>query len=309
MSSNALAHHLTVGVIQTTLNPHAAWTNSTKMERVEEEKAIAEIRASFSALKQDQDPPDIVILPELSVPNGFEGQLRKMAAGLQSIVIAGLDYRIGTNEGEVHNDAVLIVPKKWRNQRMGNAISIRRIGKTYPAPQEERKLNSISKSFCGDSSVWLFDADEVGSFGVMVCYDFMDIERIAMYRGKVHHLFILALNQDATSFNHVAEAVARQVFCNVVICNCGFFGGSLAVSPYRFAERRAVYRHVGANLATLQVITLPVASLDMHQRADAGVIDPKEYKSLPPGYSHGTEFLKVTSVAKQASLFGTDQKR
>src|SRR3546814_5336832 len=128
-----------------------------------------------------------------------------------------------------------------------------------------KKLIAAAYTFKRDPSVWLLDGGAIGTFGVMVCYDFLDLERIAMYRGRVQHLFILALNKDATSFRHVAEAVAQMVFRNVVICNCGHFGGSLAVSPYRQPERRTIYQHAGAGLATGQLIELPVAPLDLHQ--------------------------------------------
>ncbi len=283
----SLAISLTVGIVQTSLDPAAAWTKIPKMERLEEEQAITEIRGFLSAMNQKGSSPDIIIFPELAVPTGYERHLRRMATAMQSVIIAGLDYRQGSSVGDIHNEAVIIVPKRWRGVTMGANTTTRRIGKTYPAPEEKRKLLAIAHDFKPNPSIWLFDGGAVGTFGVMVCYDFLDVERIAMYRGKVQHLFILALNKDATSFNHVAEAVSRMIFCNVVICNCGHYGGSMAVSPYRFSERRTIYRHVGGNLATAQIIDLPVASLDMHQHYRDPLLDGvKEYKSLPPGYEY-----------------------
>jgi hypothetical protein len=268
------------------------------MSACEEERAITEIRGFFAAFRQEKVPPDIIVLPELAVPTGFEPQLRRMATQMQSVVIAGFDYREGAHSGEVHNEALLIVPKRWRGKTMGSKSTTRRIGKTYAAPEEDKKLTAIGCAFKKDPSVWLFDGDSVGTFGVMVCYDFLDLERVAMYRGKVQHLFILALNKDATSFRHVAEAVSRMAFCNVVICNCGHYGGSLAVSPYRLSERRTIYQHAGPSLATAQIIDLPVASIDLHQHG----LDPKkdgekEFKSLPPGYR-----LSVVLIEKLASI-------
>ena len=288
-----LAPFLKVGIIQTSLDPAAAWSTVPKMSPCEEERAITEIRNFFAAFHQEQPPPDIIVLPELSVPTGYENALRRMAGKMQSIVIAGLDYRAGDRPGEVHNEALLIVPKRWRRRKMGAKATTRRIGKTYAAPEEDKKLKSISCEFKRDPSVWLFDGDEIGTFGVMVCYDFLDLERIAMYRGKVQHLFILALNKDATSFRHVAEAVARMVFCNVIICNCGHFGGSLAVSPYRLSERRTIYQHAGLGLATGQIINLPVERLGLHQNGGDPLKDGvKEFKSLPPGYQFSVVLLE-----------------
>lgn len=288
-----LADTFKLGVIQTSLDPEAAWVGTAKMSACEEERAITEIRGFFAAFQQENPRPDIIVLPELAVPTGFEKQLKAMATKMHSVVIAGLDYRAGAMPGSVHNEALLIVPKRWRDKKMGSKTTTRRIGKTYAAPEEERKLIAAACKFQRDPSVWLFDGGDVGTFGVMVCYDFLDLERIAMYRGKVQHLFILALNKDATSFRHVAEAVSRTVFCNVVICNCGHFGGSQVVSPYRHAERRTIFQHAGAGLATGQIITLPVARLDLHQHGEFPQWrGEKEFKSLPPGYAFSETLIR-----------------
>lgn len=289
---------LKLGIIQTSLDPAAAWTAgpaTPKMSPCEEERAITEIRAHFAAFHQEKPPPDIIVLPELAVPSGFEAKLKAMATKMESVVIAGMDYRAGDYPGDVHNDALLIVPRKWRGKTIGAKTIVRRIGKTYPAPAEKEKLDAIPCNFKEDSSVWLLDGGQIGTFGVMVCYDFLDLERIAMYRGRVQHLFILALNKDATSFRHVAEAVARMVFCNVIICNCGHFGGSLAVSPYRLPEKRTIYNHAGPKLATGQIIELPVAALSLHQNGSPPPGGDKIFKSLPPGYQFSVDLFEQSA--------------
>lgn len=282
---------LHVGLIQTSLDVGEAWIDSAAMAREEEERAVSEIRRHMVAFRQESIQPDIVLLPELAVPRGFEPRLRRMARTLEAIVIAGLDYRMVTSgdPSVVVNEAVVIVPGTWRGERVGARTSVRYVGKTYPAPEERRKLADLvpRHEFRAVPEVWLFDGGRIGRFGVAICYDFMDLDRLAMYRGQVQHLFVLAYNRDINSFDHAGEAMARMVFCNVVICNCGHFGGSVAVSPYRRPERRTVYRHSGAGLATSQIISLPVAPLREHQagRAPPDTPERERFKSLPPGYS------------------------
>ena len=216
------AEWLKIGLIQTGLHP-SAWAHGPYISSEEEGAAIAEIRALASAF-DGGDAPDLVVLPELAVPRGWEPQLRRLAERLEAVILAGLDYRLLPGR-RVRNEAVLVVPGPWRGERIGRGTVVRRIGKTYPATAERRELEKASWTFEGDPAVWVVDAGRFGSFGVAICYDFLDLERAAMYRGRLQHLFVLSFNQDAASFNHVAEALARTVFANVVVCNCGHYGG------------------------------------------------------------------------------------
>ncbi len=305
-SPNALEDFLSLGIIQTSLDYRAAWKGSARMQLLEEEKAIAEIRRFFAALRGGDSRPDVILLPELAVPRGFEFHLRRMAESLQSIVIAGLDYRVDQVSGTpcATNEAVIIIPKRWRNVRVGPRTTARYIRKAYAAPGEEKLLSEIGHGFAADGSVWIFDGGEIGRFAIAICYDFLDLDRVAMYRGQIQHLFILAYNKDISSFDHVAEAMARMIFCNVVICNCGYWGGSLAVAPYWNPASRIIYRHAGAHLSTAQVISLPVRSLQLHQsgsrasRVAKGPAKPPEvvenkFKSLPPGFKQAIALKAV----------------
>ncbi len=288
-----LSDRLYIGIVQTSLNAEAAWIddktghweNCVRMSAIEEQRAKKEIRHFLASLRGLGRRPDIILLPELSVPIGFEPKLRKAAEKLEAIIIAGLDYRIEANEPvpTVSNEAVVIVPKRLKGRKIARRTEVRRVGKTYPAPAEKKKLENITGSgvaFLGHPTVWIFESPDIGKFAVAICYDFMDLDRIVMYRNKIQTLFILAYNRDTTSFDHLAEALSRMLFCNVVVCNCGQFGGSLAVSPFREPFHRAVYRHTGQRLPNAQIVELPLAKLALHQTGNA---DPN-FKSLPPGF-------------------------
>ena len=268
-------------------NNSGRWQNCVRISPLEELRAKKEIRHRLASLRGLDRRPDIVLLPELAIPIGFEHRLKRAAEELETIIIAGLDYRIETDATiqTVSNEAVIIVPRRLNGKMTTRRTEVRRVGKTYPSPGELKKLQSISGAgvdFMPRPTIWIFESPDLGNFAVAVCYDFMDLDRIILYRNKIQTLFILAYNRDTTSFDHLAEAIARMVFCNVVVCNCGFFGGSLAVTPFRKPFRRTVYRHSGQKLPNSQIIELPLAALKAHQNNSTA--DDGEFKSLPPGF-------------------------
>jgi predicted amidohydrolase len=289
-----LNNELLVGVIQTSLDYKAAWVDDktgmwkecVRISAIEERRARKEIRHHLASLRGLDQRPHIVLLPELAVPLGFERKLTKAAEKLESIVIAGMDYRIANQvDPTVSNEAIVIVPRVLNGIRIARRTDTRRVGKTYAAPGEEKSLKGISGGgvkFHPQPTIWLFSSKELGSFAVAVCYDFLDLDRIVLYRNRIQTLFVLAYNRDITSFDHMAEAIARTVFCNVVICNCGYYGGSIAVSPFRKPFRRIVYRHSGQNLPNAQLIGLPLSELKEHQ--EKAPCHNDLFKSLPPGF-------------------------
>lgn len=298
-----LNEELAVAVIQTSLDYQAAWADDSsgtwesavRISEIEERRAKKEIRHFLSSLRgtTSNSQPDIILLPELAVPIGFERQLRRSAEKLESIIIAGMDYRIetGAKVPTVSNEAVVIVPRNISGRKVGSHTQVRRVGKTYPAPGEKVRLDGVKPLrvlFKSDPMVWLFEDDKLGNFAVAICYDFMDLDRIVMYRNRIQTLFILAYNRDTSTFDHIAEALSRMVFCNVVVCNCGKYGGSLAVSPYKESYRRTVYRHSGQALTNTQLVRLPLEALAEHQAEGAS----KEFKSLPPGFTDFQDLLK-----------------
>ncbi len=146
------------------------------------------------------------------------------------------------------------------------------------------RLTGNEYDFKPSKEIYILSLPNFGNIGLAICADFYDIERYMVYQGRIQHLFLLAYNQDTESFNHLAESAARLIFCNVVICNTGYHGGSIAFSPRKKSYERVLYSHYGSKLCTVQTVELPVADLIEAQKSESGHPD---FKTVPPGY----EFL------------------
>lgn len=287
---------LRLGIVQTTVDATAAWSSTLQMSVREEERAVSEIQRHLASLMLETPKAQIILLPELSVPIGFVPRLRRISSQMNAVIIAGVDFQIAKGRiKKVVNRAAVFIPDGWLRRDRSSRATVRYVGKTYAAHKEKQNLKTHGYDFHPSPEVWVFEAERLGRFAVAICFDLLDLERVAMYRLKIQHLFILAYNEDLPSFNHASEALARMVYCNVVVCNTGTHGGSIAVSPYKGVAKRLIYQHVGTRLSTSQIISLPVRSL-VQAQMDKQPAGNREFKSLPPS-AEGIVPLKEMKAA------------
>jgi hypothetical protein len=289
-SSESFLEQLSVGIVQTTLDHRHAWnpmtSSSPRIEISEDNRSWHEIRRAMRSFADHDEKPRVVLLPELSLPRTRLLDFERMVCAMNVIAIVGVDYKLNQTSKVARNEGLVIVPRNFWKRRPSLFGTQIWFGKTTPAPAEASGLKKYTPpwGFEGDDNVYVFDAGPLGKFGVSICYDFMDIERALLYRGRIHHLIVLAYNQDLKMFESLAVSLSRTVFCNVIICNTGHYGGSLVVTPFYEAHKRVGYSIGGGELYSQQCVQLPVRGLDaaMHG-ADLKNPDPT-YKNPPPGF-------------------------
>lgn len=282
-----------IGIVQTTANAELAWPRRgtiPKMSAAQDAHAWQEICKAMRAFRDADVKPKLVILPELSLPRTRLRDFERLVCTLNVIAVAGVDYKLDRESTRVRNEGIVFIPGGfWKGHPVRRCTRIV-FGKSHVAPGEDAQLKKLNPpwSFVGDHKVYVFDAERFGRIGVSICYDFMDLERAVMYRRQVHHLLVLAYNRDLGMFKSLADSLSRTVYCNVIVCNTGYFGGSVAVSPYHAAYKRTLFSHDGNSLFTTQVVQLPVKGVEEALKGNTGKINrkqrhEKEFKDPPPG--------------------------
>jgi len=281
--------YLSVGIIQTTVDGDLAWPKggmSPKMTAVQDSHVWEEICKAMRAFVDGAEKPKLVVLPELSLPRTRINDFEKLVCSLNVIAIVGIDYKLDHVKKVARNQGLVFVPQNFFKSTPSHHCTQIMFGKSYGAPGETKALAELtpSWSFVGDEDVYLFDLENYGKVGLSICYDFMDLERALLYRGRIHHLFVIAYNRDLGMFQSLANSLSRTIFCNVVVCNTGIYGGSTVVSPYYEAYKRTLYAHNGKDLFTTQVIKLPIKGIADAMAYDYGSSSAKqEFKHPPPG--------------------------
>lgn len=285
----ALVDALTLGVIQTTLDSKVAWnadSGEPKISAAEDSRAWHEIRRAMRALADHDDQPRIILLPELALPRTRLDDFERLVCSMNVLAIVGVDYRLDHRTKSAKNEGLVLVPRNFWKRIPSRYATRVWFGKRDPAPAEASGFKEYVPpwAFHADPNIYVFDAGPYGRIGVSICYDFMDIERALLYRGRVHHLFVIAYNRDVKLFESLAVSLSRTVFCNVVVCNTGYFGGSLVVSPYYEAFKRVGYSVDGGKIFTAQCVQLPVRDLDAAIHG-SDTKPEATYKHLPPGFT------------------------
>lgn len=275
---------LNIGIIQAIVDPDLAWSDTPKMDIYEANAIWRQIQAAFASFQEmsDTKKPDIVVIPELAVATYFESRIKSYAQKIGAIVVAGLDFKQYDNN-RVSNRAIFYVPRDWpHGKQVGKVKATSFYFGKHIASREEMKIikQDWNMSFVPCNEFYIVDLAEYGKLGVSICADFYDIERYAIYKGRIQHLLIIANNKDIKSFYFLAEAISRLVYCNVVICNSGHYGGSVCFTPAKHEYQRYSYKHEGHDLFTTQIVSIPVDALWKAQSEDMDALNG--FKNPPP---------------------------
>ena len=257
--------------------------------------------------------PDLVLLPEVSIPQPEVPVVRDLVKRTGRAALAGLYWRelkpvyracYGTSAVRrwFVNEAEIVVPF-GHDDRGPPSIRRYRVRKPLPAHIEAGLAQSLTSQTPGTTwSVlrgyrwYRFVHREWGDFSVSICSDLIDTAPWRSLRGELLHLFMVAFNKDVDLYDALTWVRAYETYVNLVSVNHGSYGGSFLWTPRR-SHSHELARLRGQGLFVMADVVVPVKKLltsQIHGVRDAvstAACDwagtqhqPSEFKSPPPGF-------------------------
>ena len=316
-STDELADELVVRIGQVTAWPPMSQVVS-RFPAMGSDSATAVMRQVASAFEPSGDgtvgKPELVLLPESTVPQSEAGTLRRLVGRTGIASLAGLYWRPlrpayrpagGRSAGWrcFVNEAELAVPE-GHGDRGPTTVRWFRVRKPVPAHIEDGLAMALRLRDPGvdwrvlSGHRWYrFVHPRWGDFTIAICADLIDAEPWRSLRGELLHLLVVAHNVDVDLYDALTWVRAYENYVNVASVNHGKVGGSFVWTP-RHAHSRELAKLRGGGLFLKADVKLPVKALRLAQRNgvkdavlaaaakwQAATQSDPGFKSPPPGFA------------------------
>lgn len=269
-------------------------------------------RGDYRGRMIHEGDPDLILLPEISIPQAEVGTVRDLVRRTRRGCFGGLYWRqlkpvygnpqvAGTLKKWFVNEAEIALPVH-DGDRGPTGVRWYRVRKAVSAHVESALARELTESQGGewrilDGRKWYrFIHPQWGDFTAAICSDLLDPAPWRSLRGEVLHLFLAAFNKDVDLYESLTWIRAYENYVNVVAANHGTYGGSCLWTPKR-RHSREVARLRGQDLFLIADVQIPVQDLLQQQRTgESTAIEAARanwhkdatrapvFKSPPPGF-------------------------
>lgn len=228
--------------------------------------------------------PNILILPEVTIPRSEIPSIHELAQSLNIAVFCGLYWRVVSSAHKEHglspfyervvtNEALLVVPLSFPEDSGPPLARHFFVEKPIPASIEIGLARALTIErpntrwrVLPGRRWWRFVHPQWGDFTVAICSDLLDASPWASLRGQIMHLLMCAYNKDVELYEALTWVRAYESYVNVISVNHGEYGGSFAWTP-KHKGRNELARLRGNSLLLTADIQVPVKALWQSQRS------------------------------------------
>lgn len=240
----------------------------------------------------------ILVLPEMTVPEGYLANCLTQLADKRIVLIAGLEYRVGPGM-EARNITVISVPIRKRLNPLGRSFLLFEQVKNFPAATEADGLRKSGYTYKSNFSFFLFKSATWQDFAVLMCSDFLSLTLRWLVQKEIQTLFVPAQNGDESTYRVLGDACIRDLHCIAVVCCNPSLGESFCLAPFYNRSRRTLLSHTGMTrpeFHTLEIRPEAFRNVQIHARAGIPFRAPpkprrkkkryEDYKQLPPDWDY-----------------------
>jgi len=238
---------------------------------------------------------DLLVLPEVSIPHCWLGELGKWCREHDIGIVAGLEHQV--DEEVAFNRVATILPLV-RDSGHRDCYSWLRLKRHY-APSEVieitgRHLNVPS----GPKQPYDLFSWRGSKFAVYNCYELTSIEERALFKAKVDFIVCSEFNRDTHYFSNIVESAARDLHCYVIQVNDSYHGDSRIVSPSK-REQMDIVRFKGGENTTFLRATLRLQALRKFQSFGHSLQQRQHYASPDDGFKVTPPVWDIKAVRKR----------
>lgn len=298
-----------------------AWPKSSKVvnkfPRLSVSKTnemIEQVTNVFLAPTQsvDEKQPQLIILPELAIPQNEIYSLRNLVITEKKAVVAGLYWRelepafwrpswLKPRFRYIVNEAEFIIPiGTGQGPPRARWFRVRKPVLAHIEHGLAQALSNIATNtewkMLPGRRWYRFLHPKWGDFTVAICADLIDSAPWRALRGDLLHLFMVAFNKDVDLFDSLTWVRAYENYVNVASVNHGKYGGTFLWTPRKKHERELA-RLRGNELLLIADVHLPIKDLLEAQETGSKKAIEREakywqnlkpaemkFKAPPPGF-------------------------
>ncbi len=234
----------------------------------------------------EQEKPDLLILPEVSVPHQWLAKLVTYCQKRNLALVVGLEHIIKNQTA--YNFLVIILPFKTKNNHIETLLKPRL--KNYYSPEE---IHQIENQKVGDTFLKIpqlktphYDIFHWNGikFSVLNCFEATNITDRARLKGKVDFLVISEHNKDIEYFSNIVESSSRDLHCYVAQVNTSEYGDSRIIKPAK-SYLKNIVRVTGGENQTILTATIDIDDLRDFQNLGYPLQKQKgEFKPIPADF-------------------------
>lgn len=173
--------------------------NSRKIDKSTKEDYINHKDLILNALKEiEHDRREkLIIFPELTMIPEFLPIIERFSLLNNAYIISGSFYK------QNRNICKIITPFHG----------------SFTQEKIQQSKYELVEKLMSNNEIMIFQNTRIGSFAVIICLDFTDINLIAPLRGKIDYLIVIACNPSHVLFNDLSKAFTATLSSYIIYAN------------------------------------------------------------------------------------------